>query len=55
LERTVALKEMAEAAISASGKSIGLVQEPAGSLTSLAEFAAIGGKFQYFRGKLFRN
>jgi hypothetical protein len=29
---------------------IGLVQEPAGSHTSLAEFAEIGGKFRYFPG-----
>jgi hypothetical protein len=33
----------------------GLVPDPAGSLTSLAEFAANGGKFQYLGGKLFRN
>jgi site-specific DNA-cytosine methylase len=31
---------------------IGLVQESAGSLTSLAEFTAHGGKFRYFYGKV---
>jgi hypothetical protein len=36
-------------------KSIGLVQEPAGSLTSLAELAANGGKFRYFYGEVARK
>jgi hypothetical protein len=32
--------------------NIRLVQEPVGSLTSPAEFAANGGKFQYFQGEI---
>jgi hypothetical protein len=42
-------------AVAGACKIIGLVQEPRGSLSSLAEFAAHGGKFSFFIGKLFGN